>query len=527
MSLIDASRLNTAPLVYMIEDMLPECGAGFFWGPSGSGKTFTILDAALSVCNAKPFMGHATLPGSVAYMCGEGQGGLGVRVKGRLLRQNEDDAKAVAEIARTQGDEAARSFAATLAPYTSGNLKIETKPFPLHFTGGGKPNEDLEKAMSELRRLNSPGPDDDPETWPYLRLVVLDALENFAGQLSVSHRSSANRIIATMQWMAAELQCCVLAVAHPVTAPGGGQKMVGSDRLFAAADFVIQYAPDEVAAPGALSTATISCQKSKDDTKFTSFGVELHPCEWDEPLMDENWEPIPLMDGETGEQATDEHGKPAWMTERVTSQTVRLIKQDTVTAQKESGHPVMAPPVLRDNRPASRVRPILRPAPRSGVTLIRDLPEAVPVPASAVARKEETSRAGDARVTAPLADNTARLRYFARMILAEECPEPDCRRPAQAGCKGKAGTYLLGQPGPGELRAHPDRVTTAALASPDPDEFEAKAMGLFTLAPAISLAPPVPAPEPAVTELDRRLSWTSVRPDGPAPSLDQIFASTF
>jgi hypothetical protein len=30
-----------------------------------------------------------------------------------------------------------------------------------------------------------------------------------------------------------------------------------------------------------------------------------------------------------------------------------------------------------------------------------------------------------------------------------------------------------------------------------------------------------------VTELDRRLSWTSVRPDGPAPSLDQIFASTF
>jgi AAA domain-containing protein len=499
MSLIDASDLNTSPLVYMIEDMLPECGAGFFWGPSGSGKTFTILDAALAVGNARPFLGHKTLRGRVAYMCGEGQNGLGVRVKGRLLRQEHDNKKAIAEVARTQGDEAARSFAAALPPYTSENLKIDAQPFPLSVTGS-KPNPDMEQAMGELRALNSPRARGEDETkedydqvvanWPYLRLVILDALENFASPLSVSHRSSANKIIGAMQWMAAELQCCVLAIAHPVTGPGGEMKMVGSDRLYAAADFVIKYAPDDVAAPGALNTATISCQKSKDDTKFASFGVELHPMAWDEPKMDENWEPIPFRD-ENGNLATNpETGQP-WETEEVTSQTVRLIEQGTSSGPKASGRPIMATPELRDNRPASRVRPITRPKPRSGVTLVRDLPGSVTVPASAVPAVAQVPRASDikppapapspapapappapspAPAPAPPAPSTAPaaatagdrplttpasaarlLLYFARQILAQPCE--DCGRPAAVSrtrwCSGSPwkGSCALTTPG--------------------------------------------------------------------------------
>ena len=361
MSLVDAERLNTSPLVYMIEDILPENGSGFFWGPSGSGKTFTILDAALAVCNGMPWLGHATLPGTVAYAAGEGGSGLGIRIKARVLRQEADNTRAIAAVARDQGDEAARSFAAALPPYTSRNLKVTTEPFPMHFLRAGKPNPDLEQAMAELSLLNAPGPGCDPETWPYLRLIILDALENFAGQLSVSHRSSANRIIATMQWMAARLQCCVLAVAHPVHSPGGGLKMVGSDRLFAASDFVIRYAPDEVAAPGALNTATISCQKSKDDVEFSSFGVELHPCKWDEPKLDADWNPVPVL-GEDGRQAVNEDGSPAWATEEVTSQTIRLIEQEARTATATPARQAMPLPELRDNRPQSRVRPMLRPA---------------------------------------------------------------------------------------------------------------------------------------------------------------------
>jgi hypothetical protein len=488
-------------------------------------------------------MGHATLPGAVAYICGEGQGGLGIRVKSQVLRQEQDNTKAIAEIARTQGDEAARSFIASLPSYTSDNLKVMTNPFPMHFTGNGKPNADLEQAMGELRRLNCPPDDADVETvehWPYLRLVILDALENFAGQLSVSHRSSANRIIATMQWMAAELQCCVLAVAHPVNGPGG-LKMVGSDRLFAAADFVIRYAPDDVAAPGALNTATISCEKSKDDTKFSSFGVELHPCKWDEPRLDEDWEPIPVLDDETGEQVTDERGNPVWETVVVTSQTVRLIEQDTTSSPKAAPvRPVMAAPELRDNRPASRIRPILRPEPGarpwSAPALAGAMPVppvAAPVPASTATQKEATPAPATvpagAKPLATLASNAARLRYFAKQVLAQECEE--CGRPAQAGCYGKQGTMVLGQSLSGELRAHDSRVLAAALASPDPEEFLAKVLEVLTPVPVVPARPaavasdrPEPAPAPVADPLAGRLSWTTVRPDSPPPTLEQIFA---
>ena len=541
MSLFDASRLNTPRLVYMIEDMLPECGAGFFWGPSGSGKTFTILDAALSIANARPFLGHATLPGTVAYMCGEGQAGLGIRVKARLLRQEQDDTKVIAEIARTQGDEAARSYIATLRPYTSDNLKIRDQSFPMHFTGG-RPNEDLTQVMEDLRTLNSPPPGASEEAirdWPYLRLVILDALENFAGDLSVSHRSSANRIVNTMQWMAGELQCCVLAVAHPVTGPGGEMKMVGSDRFKAAADFMIRYAPDDVAAPGALDSATISSEKSKDDVKFKPFGVELHPCEWDEPKVDDNWEPIPYTD-ENGQPATDPETGMPWVTEKVTSQTVRLIERDTSSGAKPPAAQAMPSPVLRDNRPVSRIRPILRPEPRSTVHPV-PAPVLHAVPTSTAVRKEaapapaETQATQPARfpvggpATAALASTAARLRYFARKILEQSCPA--CLRPAGESCRGQQGTLLLGQSLTGEMRAHDDRILAAAMTSPDPEEFLAKILEVLTPVPAVPARPAAtasdrsePAPAPAADPLAGRLSWTTVRPDSPPPSLEQIFA---
>ena len=326
--------------------------------------------------------------------------------------------------------------------------------------------------MAELSLLNAPGPGCDPETWPYLRLVILDALENFAGQLSVSHRSSANRIIATMQWMAARLQCCVLAVAHPVHSPGGGLKMVGSDRLFAASDFVIRYAPDEVAAPGALNTATISCQKSKDDVEFSSFGVELHPCKWDEPKLDADWNPVPVL-GEDGRQAVNEDGSPAWATEEVTSQTIRLIEQEARTATATPARQAMPLPELRDNRPQSRVRPMLRPAP------------------ACAASPPESAAAGP--------DLTAQL-------LGPRCDE--CGRPGGMGCD-------ITMPGGGlvpvsldpVLAVHASRVMEAATRPGsvlDLDQVQTWLAGLG--------AKPAPAPAPA-SEQDKRLWWTTVRPD--------------
>jgi hypothetical protein len=70
-------------------------------------------------------------------------------------------------------------------------------------------------------------------------------------------------------------------------------------------------------------------------------------------------------------------------------------------------------------------------------------------------------------------------------------------------------------------------VLAAAIASPDPDKFWDKAREVLTPVPAVTEKPAESRsgrPEPAPGVLNSRLSWTTVRPDSPAPSLAEIFA---
>ena len=434
MSLVDFSELDTSPLRYQVADMVPEVGTGFLWGQSWAGKSLVALDMGLAICNGVPFMGHDTIKGTVVYLVGEGLPGIGVRVKARLARQARDDTLAIAEVAKNEGDEAARAYAAALPAYTGDNFKLMTKPFPMHFTRADKPGPELSKAMSELTRLNTPGPDDDPDTYPYISLIIMDALANFAGELSISNDASANRITKTMHWMSQELDACLLAVAHP-TADGG--KMLGAGRLFNSADFVIRVAPDEVAAPGAQKTATISCQKSKDGTEFPAFGYRIEPCLWDEPVLDENDEP-------TGE------------TEVVTSATVRLIEDAKADTRKPEKPSAPATPVLPEIRDVPPARPRKRNGlkPRHGLTVV---PAATAPPGAT-----------------PLASLTAKSdahREIARVLLAPKCPV--CDRPGSVGCdpKMQPAPLKIGQTLSGPLYCHEDRIITAALAQPDPDTW--------------------------------------------------------
>lgn len=434
MSLVSFSDLDTSPLRYQVAGMVPEVGTGFLWGQSWSGKSLIALDMGLAVANGTPFMGHETIRGTVAYLAGEGLAGIGVRVKARLARQERDSALAVAETARTQGNEAARAHAAALPSYTGDRLKIMTRPFPMHFTRADKPGTELRQAMSELTRLNTPGPEDDPEEFPYISLVIMDALANFAGELSISNDASANRIVKTMHWMSRELDCCVLAVAHPTA---DGAKMLGAGRLFNSADFVIRVAPDDVAAPGALKTATVSCQKSKDGKEFEPFGYRIEPCEWDEPVLDAS-------------------GNPAGTTEVVTSATVRLIEDSKPAAKapEPSRAPAAPLPELRDPPARPRKRNGLRP--RHGLTVVpapaAPVPGAMPLAA--------LSAAADSR------------RDTVRALLTPQCE--DCSRPPHVGCDNRMpveGIMMIGRALSGPVYAHQSRVLAAALAQPDPEGF--------------------------------------------------------
>jgi hypothetical protein len=113
---------------------------------------------------------------------------------------------------------------------------------------------------------------------PDLQLVILDSLSDFTPSLSISNDASANRIVQGMKMLSRELDCAVIAVAHPI---GDGSRMLGAGRLFNAADFVIRVQPD-AGSGSSFESATVSCEKNKYGPMFEPFGYEIVPCAWEE-----------------------------------------------------------------------------------------------------------------------------------------------------------------------------------------------------------------------------------------------------
>ena len=74
--------IQDEPVEWLIQDVLPRKGFSALFGPPGSFKSFVALDIAHSVATGKAWMGkEVSVPGAVLYICGEGHGGIGARIK--------------------------------------------------------------------------------------------------------------------------------------------------------------------------------------------------------------------------------------------------------------------------------------------------------------------------------------------------------------------------------------------------------------------------------------------------------------
>ena len=74
--------IQDEPVEWLIQDVLPRKGFSALFGPPGSFKSFVALDIAHSVATGKAWMGkEVSTPGAVLYICGEGHGGIGARIK--------------------------------------------------------------------------------------------------------------------------------------------------------------------------------------------------------------------------------------------------------------------------------------------------------------------------------------------------------------------------------------------------------------------------------------------------------------
>src|SRR5215469_12231278 len=274
MPLVNADDLDTSPPEFLVEGMVPLTGTGFIWGESRWGKSLLINgELALAVANGTEFFGRRTVQGDVAICLGEGLYDAGVRKQARLAREQSDRVRIAAKLVlQGYSEEQAKQWLDTLPPYTDENLYFMTEPFVLPLDNGGAPTRSLRAAVEGLRTLEN------------LALVVLDSFSDFTPSLSISNDASANRAVQGMKMMARELDCVVLAVAHP-TRDGG--RMLGAGRLFNSSDFVIKMEPDAGSGHGTARSATVSCEKNKYGRPFDPFGYYIDPCSWREPVLDD------------------------------------------------------------------------------------------------------------------------------------------------------------------------------------------------------------------------------------------------
>ena len=86
--------IEDEPVEWLIQDVLPRRGFSALFGPPGSFKSFVALDIAHSIATGTAWMGKdVSTPGGVLYICGEGHGGIGARIRAcRLHHKTEPGA---------------------------------------------------------------------------------------------------------------------------------------------------------------------------------------------------------------------------------------------------------------------------------------------------------------------------------------------------------------------------------------------------------------------------------------------------
>jgi len=342
--LINADALDTRKPQELVEGMFPRIGAGFAYGPPYWAKSLLFDgELALAVGNGTDFLGRKVIHGSVAVVLGEGLLDAGLRLKGRQIRQQQDDAKHAAALAEIEDDPAAAAeFMDDRAPYTSDRVFIETESFALPAING-QVSPSMADAMDRLSQI------------PDLELVILDSFADFLYGASPTHESSATKIMDGMHLLSAGLQCLVLAISHPTAK---GDKMLGSGRLKAAADFVYRIEPVR-GTPGGSGPliAALSCEKNKYGQPPPPMQYLIESTEWLEPARDEAGELIEDAEPELVSTGTVRLYEPAKQAAPLRMPALELSGRPDSPAQlRVAARQPLAPPkrtgVLASARPA-------------------------------------------------------------------------------------------------------------------------------------------------------------------------------
>ena len=229
--------IKDEPVEWIIQNVLPVRAFAILVGPPGSYKSFVALDIAEAIATGRAWMGNeVTNPGAVLYICGEGFGGLGARIKAAKINNNTKDGAEIYVIRHQL------------------NLRSSADDFNL-----------LMESIDEL--IQRTGID--------LRLVQIDTLARSFGGGNENDSSDMGAWIHNCGRMQRKLDCALMAAHHSGKDILKGAR--GHSSLLGAVDTQLELQKIAMDEPkdGVAGRGVITLSKSKDGQDNLKFGFEM------------------------------------------------------------------------------------------------------------------------------------------------------------------------------------------------------------------------------------------------------------
>jgi hypothetical protein len=223
--------IQDEPVRWMIDKVLPVGSFSALFGPPGSFKSFIALDIAEAIATGRTWMGNqVTESGAVLYLCGEGFGGVGARIKAIKQHHGTEDGAPIYVIRHQL------------------NLRSSVEDFNALMIA-------VENLVTEL------GID--------FKLIIIDTLARAFGGGNENDSSDMGSFISSCGRIQKIVQDCALMILHH-SGKDATKGLRGHSSLLGAVDTELELIRFEDSMKGIIRTA-----KQKDGEDGTRIGFEM------------------------------------------------------------------------------------------------------------------------------------------------------------------------------------------------------------------------------------------------------------
>ncbi len=223
--------IQDEPVKWMIDKVLPVGSFSALFGPPGSFKSFIALDIAEAIATGRTWMGNeVTESGAVLYLCGEGFGGVGARIKAIKQHHGTEDGAPIYVIRHQL------------------NLRSSVEDFNALMIA-------VENLVTEL------GID--------FKLIIIDTLARAFGGGNENDSSDMGSFISSCGRIQQIVQDCALMILHH-SGKDATKGLRGHSSLLGAVDTELELIRFEDSMKGIIRTA-----KQKDGEDGTRIGFEM------------------------------------------------------------------------------------------------------------------------------------------------------------------------------------------------------------------------------------------------------------